>query len=252
MIRQLPLFIFILLSFAIFSQSKSFIDPAYFLKESATASEYNAAYLVTNGDTLMTWNKTGNRTIATYLNTKVTKTVWADSVELCTQEGFLLNAFQEYCQRMSTRGKLISRTWKSVDEFRYSKMTGNDEVFYVKSYSHGLKAKGRKMANGEIQLDENTEGFEDVENLDSLFQISRLGESNSKAVKEILVVLKSKDSFTTISNSSVSEMFMHINEQPSRKDLKLKTYLYYVTKAAIIQKRLKKTVLKTTYDLDLH
>lgn len=234
------------MTFATFAQSDSFVKPSYFLETSSTVPDYSAAYLVTNSDTLMTWNKTANRTTLDYLNTKFTHTVWADSAEVCIQEGYMLEDFQESCKRTNQKNKVTSRTWKSVDEFRYSARRKSVETFYVKSYSKGIKLKGRLKKNGDVVFElgenENMRG----RNIDSLFQIVNTKEQEPKSRQNILVIFKGREMSSTVSNPSEEDTFKMIEEVNQLENAVARTHLYFENQKNTVIKTSELRVMKTT------
>ena len=130
------------------AQNEVILSPYSFLKDSAEAPDYNTAFLVTAGDTLVTWQKQGNQTIVTYLNTKITKTVWADSVEVCRRIELMLNNFEEWCERKDNDGKKLVTTAKTKRDF-YKKVFRNSGTYgFNKSYSEGLRYEEWKDKKG--------------------------------------------------------------------------------------------------------
>lgn len=113
-----------------------------FLKDTTLALEYKTAYLVTNGDTLISWSKEWIGTTATYLNTKITKTVWEDSVEVCIQRGFMLDDFEEHCSRKILNKERLNETFKNVEQYLYLSYSNKDIQVLWKSYSKGVLKKG--------------------------------------------------------------------------------------------------------------
>ena len=249
--RQLSLFIFSLMSFATFAQSDSLVKPSYFLETPSDVPDYSAAYLVTDTDTLMTWNKTANRTILNYLNTKITHTVWADSAEVCFQEGYMLEDFQECCFRTNCNNKVISRTWKSVDEFRFSTQRKGVESFYVKSYSQGIKLKGTLKKNGEVVIELGEKDDVNGRNIDSLFQIVNTKEQEPKSRQSILVIFNGKELLSAVSNLSEQVSFKMIEEVHLLENSDAITYLYFENQENIVIKASELRVLKTTGILSL-
>lgn len=234
-----------------FGQNEMVLDPANFLSISAEALDYEIAYLVTEGDTLMTWHKEGDQTIATYLNIKITKTVWADSVEVCGQEGFMLDDFEEYCERRDNKDEVISKTYKNVEEFRYYRKRKDSESFFVKSYSLGLLFKGQKGPDGELSVESFGPQKKEITNLDALFEFDQSKKSPSKTKREGLMVLRNKKKLKVISNRSEFNTFKLI-EGLRKPELKgLKSHLYYAKNSEVVKQSLKNLVIRTTYDLDL-
>lgn len=232
------------------SQTNGWYQPSFFIKDTTMAFQYTTAYLVSDRDTLISWNKKGNQTIVTYLNTKITETVWTDSVEVCIQEGFLLEDFQESCEVKSIAGTLRSRTYKNVNEFRYSKITSGVEHFYVKSYSEGLRYRGKKIANGSIEVStRSSKTLHDID-LDSLFKVTIRLRKKEDTPNEILVFLTDENKIKTISNPSEFNTFKIIKGLNTIMHSSKTSQLFFRNEKKSVGMNSKYLVMKTTFSLD--
>jgi hypothetical protein len=244
-------FVLLIPSVSAFGQKINVLSPSSFLEDSAQAPKFSSAFLVTEGDTLITWQKEFNRTTVNYLNSKITKTVWKDSVEVCTQEGFMLKDFQVSCIRSDNDSNVIARTWKNVDEFRYARKAKGIEMFYVKSYTEGLRFKGYQKKGEEIKIELEVTPKPLVSNLDSLFEIVPRERKLSDTKREILVYFISKNKVNTISNPSDFNTFKIIIGLNPIMYSSNKSYLLFIEKTKTFQKASKYLVKKTTFSLDL-
>ena len=238
-------------SFSAFGQKINVLSPSSFLEDSAQAPKFSSAFLVTEGDTLITWQKEFNRTTVTYLNSKITKTIWEDSVEVCKQEGFMLKDFQVCCERFDNDSNVVSRTYKNVEEFRYARKSKGKESFYTKSYSEGLKFKGYQNLGGEISIESEVSPKPGVSNLDSLFEIVLSARKQSGASREILVYYLSENKTKTISNPSEFNIFKIIEGLNPILYSSKKSHLFFNEKVKTVRKTSKYFVKKTTFSLDL-
>ena len=136
-------------SFSAFGQKINVLSPSSFLEDSAQAPKFSSAFLVTEGDTLITWQKEFNRTTVAYLNSKITKTVWEDSVEVCKQIGFMLDNFEEWCERKDNAGNKLVTTVKKKRDFYKTVFRDRGTYSFGKSYSEGLRYEEWEDDNGD-------------------------------------------------------------------------------------------------------
>ena len=243
-------FVVFILFFSGVVSAQEFLLPSSFLEDTLLEIDYETAFLVTEGDTLITWNKLGNQTSMRYLNSKITKTVWEDSVEVCHQEGFMLEDFQVSCLRSDKDSNVISRTWKNVEEFRYARKSKEKEVFYIKSYTNGLKLKGYVNLENEIRIEPENYSKHSISNVDSLFEITS-NERGTNTAQEILVYFTRDNKFQTISNLSEFNTFRLIEGLNAIKYSSAESHVYFIKGSKRIKKNSKHLFKKTTFSFDL-